>query len=459
MSYRIIRYFYPDIEAQDLKKFSILSLSFIFTIGTYWLMRLLKDVVLYKLAFPISLGWSADTGRLLIPFIKTISPAFVLCLVLLYSKLVDLVQKHHLIYIIASFYMIIFSYMTVILFCKEWYGDLFVGKNLLAVSGVLGYLFTESFGSLMVALFWSFTISSCNSDQAKVGFPLIAAAGQFGAIVGSSLMLINTQIIWPFYGIVVVCLACLILSIYYFVQNVEQNNSSKTEEAQIKHGIWDGFRLLITQPYLIGVLIVSTFYEIATTIIEYQMNSQASFIFNAVEFKYFKGLYGVGINLLAFFIALLATRYIIKAFGPRATLLIYPIGFACLLFGLYSIYIYKSPTTTELVWLTFATLLWTKALAYAVNNPVKEMMYIPTSKDVRFKTKSIIDMFGSRLAKMSGARISDLFNIPNNPALSVHYLMTYGTLISLGIIGAWFAAALFVGIYNNYLIKNNKIIE
>ena len=177
-----IQFFYPDIKREEIKKFSLLALAFLFTIGTYWLMRLLKDLVLYKLAFPASLGWAQDTGRLWIPYVKTLSPIFVFFVVLLYGKLVDIFKKHNLMYIIATFYIVVFSYMTIILFLKNHYGDAFLGKTLLAATGIIGYLFTESFGSLMVALFWSFTVSSSTTDQAKRAFPFIVAAGQFGAL-------------------------------------------------------------------------------------------------------------------------------------------------------------------------------------------------------------------------------------------------------------------------------------
>lgn len=457
----LITYFYPDIKQDEIKKLSLLALAFLFTIGTYWLMRLLKDLVLYKLAFPTSLGWSEDTGRLWIPTVKTLSPIFVFCLVLLYGRLVDIFEKHKLMYIIAWFYIIIFSYMTGILFIKHIYGDIFLGRKLLAISGILGYLFTESFGSLMVALFWSFTISSTTSDQAKRAFPFITAAGQFGAIGGSSLMLIKTSIIWPFYATVVLCLLSFITTIWYLTTTIpaQQMQNDTPPEHKKTHHAWSGFTLLYSNPYLIGVLVVSTFYEIAATIVEYQMNSQASLIFDHVHFKWFKGLYGVSINTLAFFIALLGTSFAIKKLGTQICLLIYPIFFACILIGLFAYYFLCNPSAYFLLWATFIVMLLVKAVAYAINNPVKEMMYIPTSKDVKFKTKSIIDMFGSRSAKMSGAQIGGWLNVTNNPILSIQNLMTYGTIISLGFIGIWFVAALFVGRKNKILLEEKEIIE
>lgn len=456
---KFIQFFYPDIKKNEVKKFSLLALAFVFTVGTYWIMRLLKDVVLYKLAFPATLGWSDDTGRLWIPTVKTLSPLFVFVLVLIYSKLVDLLEKHTLIYVIASFYMIFFSSMTGILFLKHIYGDAFLGKNILAASGIVGYLFTESFGSLVVALFWSFTVSSCTADQAKRTFPFIIAIGQFGAVLGSSLILIKTDILWPFYGLVVICLGLLITTIKYLVSSIPaEDMQSDIKEKKHAPDVLGGFKLLFTKPYLVGVFIVSTFYEIAGTIVEYQMNSQASIMFDSATFKWFKGIYGISINSLACLMALLGTSYIIKKLGTRICLLLYPISFACALFALYGYYIH-TPSAINLLWATFGVMLIVKAASYAVNNPVKEMMYIPTSKDAKFKTKSIIDMFGSRSAKMSGAQISGVLNVPNNIPASIHNLMLYGSLISLGIIGIWMIAALYVGTKNKQLVDNNEIVE
>jgi AAA family ATP:ADP antiporter len=117
------------------------------------------------------------------------------------------------------------------------------------------------------------------------------------------------------------------------------------------------------------------------------------------------------------------------------------------------------PTPYMLLWATFGVMLLVKAMSYAVNNPVKEMMYIPTSKDAKFKTKSFIDMFGSRSAKMSGAQIGGWLNVPGNPIMSINNLLLYGTIISLGVIGVWLLAAIFVGTQNQKLIENKEIIE
>ena len=49
--------------------------------------------------------------------------------------------------------------------------------------GYIWYLFVESFGSLVVALFWAFAADTTEPIPAKKGFPLVVAIGQLGGVI------------------------------------------------------------------------------------------------------------------------------------------------------------------------------------------------------------------------------------------------------------------------------------
>lgn len=453
----VVRFFYPDIKKEEVRKFSLLASAFFFTIGTYWILRLLKDVLIYELAFPISLGWSAGYGRELIPTMKLVSLGTVLLSVFVYSKLVDMFEKHKLFGIIGSFYIALFGLITAVLLGTQYYGADFIGKWPLAIVGVVGYLATESFGSLIIALFWSFTVSSTKTDEAKRGFPFIIAAAQIGSIGGSSLVYFNFPD-WMLFSLCMCTIAGIIFTINYIVRTIpkDQLTSDKVEKKS-KPDFLAGVKLLATRPYLMGVLVVSTFYEIAKTVVDYQMKSQASII-PGVEFKKFIGIYGMSVNGLALFMALFGTSILMKRFGLRFCLLLYPIMFGTSLIGLYFFYT-TGPSAEALLWATFGVMMLVTATSYAVNNPTKEMMYIPTSKDAKFKVKGLTDMFGSRSAKMSGAKIGGALNVPGDAIKSIGRLMGIGTLISLGFIGAWLLAAIYVGHKNAQLVRDGEIVE
>ena len=450
----LVRFFYPDIKKEEIKKFGLLALALFFILGTYWILRLLKDVMVYEVAFPEEF-WGENFGRTVIPKLKWASILTVTMVSFIYAKLVDSFKKHELFYVIISFYIAVFAAITGVVMAMNTFGVHAIGKIPLAATGVIGYLVTESYGSLVVALFWSFTVSSSNSDQAKRCFPFIITIAQIGTIMGSSLVSwgLSDELL---FGICLLSLASVIFTIRYFVQNVPADAEVQTKKKK-KPDLLAGLKLIFAQPYLGGVLIVSTFYEIAKTIVDYQMKSQANVI-PGVNFKVFIGKFGMWVNALTFLITLLGTAKLMKKFGLRFCLLFSPVIYGGSLIALY-LYYQTNPDPMSLLSATAVVMTLLTAISYAINNPTKEMMYIPTSKDAKFKAKGLIDMLGGRSAKGTGAAIGNSLNVAGDPIASIASLMTFGTLISVGIVGAWIVAAIFVGMKNSQLIKDEQIIE
>lgn len=461
----LVHYFYPDLNKDEIQKFSYLSLMFFLIIGSYWLVRLLKTTLFYHIAFPQSLGWLPQQGQEFQPLAKAFSPFVVLALVMIYSKLIDLVKKHVLFYIICSFYAIIFGGITAALLLREFYGELYLGKTVLAALGWGSYFITESFGSLVVALFWSFTNSICTTESAKSGYPLILACAQFGAMGGSVAMIFSGNIgLWQLYALATLFVISIMVVVSRLMkavpasQMVGNKQAAETEKKEegFFEGLFAGVKLIATRPYIFGILIVSTVYEAISQIIEYQMHVKANAVpqfSGELGFAKFLGYYGTASNMLSFLMALLGTSYLIKRFGLRFGLLFYPIAL-CISFSLlFLLYTFGSPTSSQLLAAIFVVMMIAKGLGYAVNNPVKEMMYIPTSKDVKFKSKGFIDVFAGRTSKACGGLINNAFK------QNAHNLMVYGTMISFGLTGIWLLAALYVGRKNAQLIADNEIVK
>lgn len=457
----VVQFFYPDLRKDEIKKFGLLSSIFFLIIGTYWLLRLLKNTIFLKVAFPECLGWAPQQGCLFQPIAKFWSPFVVLAMVLIYSKLIDLVRRHQLFYIICAFYGVLFAGFAATLFVKEVYGVQALGKLTLAIMGWISYFTIESFGSLVVALFWSFTNSITDSDAAKRGFPFIVAMAQIAAIIGSGTLYFSGSIgsLWPILFTASLLVLSIIPLVHYFITHIPADQLVDTSAAKAekrKEGFIEGFvsglTLLFTRSYLLGVLVISTFYETVSQIIEYQMNAYATPLFDEIGFAKFQSTYGMGINTISFLVALLGTSYIIKNFGIRVSLLIYPVIFALTLLGVLS-YFMTSPSTTALLWVIFTAMIIIKGVGYAVNNPTKEMMYIPTSKDAKFKSKGWIDTFGSRFAKAGGAQVTNAFKY------NLSELMIFGSFFGFGLIGIWMLAAIFVGYKNKQLVDKGQIVE
>merc|ERR1712072_908942 len=117
------------------------------------------------------------------------------------------------------------------------------------------------------------------------------------------------------------------------------------------------------------------------------------------------------------------------------------------------VYLCAASQSANQVWFFFRAMVIIRCFTYALNNPAKEIMYIPTSKDIKFKTKSWIDMFGSRSMKATGSIINHTFKE------SSQALLAYGTLLSLAVVFVWIFVAAYVGKTFEKLTKDKKILS
>src|SRR5437870_1637250 len=92
-----LRILWGDLSADEIKRFGILSSTLLLIIGAYWQLRTLKDALFDDLV-----------GLAFQPKAKIVSLVVIVPLVLGYSKLVDLVEKHKLFYIICTAYSLMF---------------------------------------------------------------------------------------------------------------------------------------------------------------------------------------------------------------------------------------------------------------------------------------------------------------------------------------------------------------
>ena len=286
--------------------------------------------------------------------------------------------------------------------------------------------------------------STTKQDSAKRGYALVVAGAQIGSIAGPTFgryaSVIGMSQLSVIVGIGMLMVPVLIM---LFVKRYPEVKVEKASEKK-KTGPIEGLKLLLSRGYLLGILGISTLYEIIGTIIDYQMKLLADSTYRSPErVTEFLSLFAQSANLLAFVFALIGTSFFIRKFGLTFCLVMFPATIGCVV-----LYVWFSPS----LWVLFGAMVAVKGFSYALNNPCKEILYIPTSKDVKFKAKGWIDMFGGRSSKAMGSGINAAF-------VKMADLMFYGSLISLGVVGFWIMVALYVGRTNEVLTKDGKIIQ
>ena len=178
---KIIRFLWGDLDHNELKKFILLAFGFFFLVGSYWPLKTLKDSI-----FANIVGVSYQ------PIAKVLSLFIFFPLVLIYSRLVDVFSKEKMVYILVTFYAF-FGFIFIALFYHPIIG---LGNTQPSYDRVLGwafFLYVESYISLMMALFWSYTNDITSPESAKKGYGLIIFGTQFGGFLLTFLGTANSQ--------------------------------------------------------------------------------------------------------------------------------------------------------------------------------------------------------------------------------------------------------------------------
>lgn len=451
----IIRFFWGDMSQDELKRFGILSATYFFLIGAYWLIRVMKDPI-----FEVLVGFRYQ------PFAKMVSLVVVICAVLFYNKLIDLLKRDKLFYCIATFFGIgllglgyLVAHPHLLAMSTGSTCSTFIPGNIL---GWIAYCFIEIYGSLMPALFLSIVVSTMSVESAKKGYGMIFTFAQIGAILGTLLVMSYLKTLG--FGVLLavggISVSVLPFLMRWYIKNAPVAPAEKIEAAEHKPektGILEGLKLLLSRPYVAGLFVVTTTYEVIGTIVEFQMKITATQIYpkaldGGIGFGWFTAINGTMVNVLALTFALLGTSFFMRKFGLKFCVISFPTMIGIAIASIFGLYMF-GVSSYFLMWALFVAVVLFKGLSYTLNNPSREVLYIPTSKDVKFKSKSFIEAFGGRSTKAIGATVTG--SLGGDFAM----LLVFGTFISLGLVAFWIFVAAFVGNKFNELQKENKIIE
>lgn len=454
------RLYGDKLPPEEMIRILTLATTLFFMIGGYWLLRSLKDSVLMALC-----------GVKAIPKAKMLSVFVVLGVVSFYNHLLDSdLPKHQLFYIFGTFYFVLFTVIAFLLMDPNiGLDNKFQSED--RILGWVSYCSIESFGSVMVSLFWSFANSNISLETAKASYGVMVATAQLGSIIGPAVV----QVFSNSWGLARCYLlgSCIMLllqgTMYYYVKtygSAEEQQAKRDAEAAAagikpkpqkeKAGILEGLYLFRDHNYVKGIFAISCLFMVEVTIVDFTLKMLARDYFadefpcyqsdttcyNAKTGEYgltedatkaiasFMGLFGVATNSLSFIFSLFGTSAIIRYLGLRLTLLLFPS--LCLV---VIIAVRLHPT----LYVVFMAMILLKANSYALNNPTKEILYQPTGPAVRYKAKSWIDIFGARGSKALGSVVTNAFSYSSD------VLVENGSLVGMAVASFLIWNARFMG--------------
>lgn len=454
---RIAQSLWGKFESRaEVLKFAKLAAIFFFVIGIYWGMRPLKDGLFISVV-----------GEDWLPFAKMLSPFIIVPLAVVYNKLVGMFSRNKVFYILLGTYSLLallfsyaFTYMVDLTTITASHTN---------VLGWAWYVYVESFGSFVVALFWAFTTDITKPESAARGFPLIYLLGQAGNVMGPLLLRAKRfgfTSNGPVLAIIAVLMLITIGLMWFFVKTTPASQligyEAADAEAEKKHeepGFFDGLKLLLSNGYLLAITGIIIFYEVVVTILDFFFKSTAADYFrvNAPEtfelsLSNYLSDYAVYTGIVATLCVLLGINNIQRKLGTAASLLLLPA-----LMSVAVLTLRLSPTlSVAMILMVFA-----KAVNYALNQPTIKQLYIPTTKDTKYKAQAWIEVFGSRGSKALASGVNSFrFFLKNSmgSTAGVAMFVTLSSGMSFGLIGVWFFVGVYLAKKYNKAIAENKVV-
>lgn len=454
----ICRFNFGNFEKEEFKKFLRMGLIFALIIGVYWTLRPLKDSIFIQLV-----------DKLQLPYAKTVSVLSLLPLVMFYTKLLENYSREKMLVILPTFYgLSVLVFGVIIYFIQgshEITQEVSLGYDIFKkIIGYIWYVFIESFGSLVVALFWAFATDTTKPTSAKRGFPLVVAIGQIGGIISPytigglphRLGLTSDALSMLILGVLILLIIPLV---HYFLRVTPkelldsfEGKNEKEEESKQEPGFLEGLKLLLKHRYLLGIFAANFIYEVVVTIFDFNFKVAASEQYTGVALSNYLSIYGSSVNIVSLACLLLGISNVTRYLGVGVALAAMPIIVGIALFGFLSL---------DSLNFLFVLMVGSKAINYALNGPALKQLYIPTTPDVRFKAQAWIETFGSRASKEAGS----LFNMSLAPLQSAfgaalgraHYLMLSGA-IGFPLLALWLITAIYLGKTFKKAIANKKVV-
>ena len=259
-----------------------------------------------------------------------------------------------------------------------------VANNLLVAR--VFFIWASVFNLFVVSVFWSFMADIFRDGQAKRLFPFIAAGGTIGAIAGPAI----TTVLAPRIGTgnLLLVSALFLGSAVFCIRQLNawqaaESSAPKTLGASMGGSVFDGLKLVIRSPYLLGICLLILFYTTLATFLYFQQAEiiRDSFSDSAQRTAVFAFI-DMAVNSLTLLFQLLVTARIIRWLGLAGTLALIPlllaVGFAAL--GNW-------PVLAVLVTIQVVR----RAGNYAIMRPAREILFVVLTPREKYKAKNFID--------------------------------------------------------------------
>jgi len=275
------------------------------------------------------------------------------------------------------------------------------------------FVWVSIFNNMVVAQLWSFGNDLYTPEQGKRLFPIVGVGASVGGVAGSAIAAILIkplgvyQLMLASAGILMLCV--LLSNVIHRREKGRIHDAARQKEVEQPLARDGGFRLIFQQRYLLYIALLILFLNVVNTNGEYMRDriftqaaqravaggaaggvSETSLLGTySADFQFWQNLLGL---LIQFFLVSRVFKYL----GVRGSLLVLP----CIALGTYSL-IAAAPVFA-LIWVGKVL---ENSTDYSLMNTVRGALYLPTSREAKYKAKQAIDTFCVRFGDVMSSLV------------------------------------------------------
>ena len=419
-----------DIRREEMPQVLLMFSYFFLVITSFWILKPLKKSIFVQFYRDTGFHmWGLSLDAAQAELIAKVANMFVaLAAATAFAYLSQWFRRQRLTYVFSAFILACYLYFI-------WA----IGEP--SGPGVWSfYLFGDLYSTLMVATFFAFLNDSVDPEKAKRVYGLIGLGGVAGGALGSSSVaasikdLSMQQWLWICFAVAVVIVGIAAVAGKLFAHEARptQKPTKKSAEPGRENPATAGARLVFQSRYLMSIVAIVGLYEMVSTIMDFQFTSTVAHYLQGPEIGVHFSRVFAFTNWVALLVQFFLASFVMTRFGVGAALLFLPVAAMMGSAGFL-----LAPL------LSIGSLLNTadNGFSYSINQSAKEVLYVPTTGEEKYKAKAFIDMFIQRFAKALAVGLSLIITSLFGGFESVRWL----SLATIVILVFWIAIARYAG--------------
>lgn len=296
----------------------------------------------------------------------------------------------------------LFFVANIVLFAVAVHADL-------AFVGVVFYIWVGFFSLSIIAQFWSYGNDIYTKEAGNRLFPVIGVGATAGSPVGAWIaeQLFEAQVSPHLMLYLAAALLSVTLVIYLAVNHDTQSRARAGGKPVIEEPLGKGnaFWLVFSNRYILLIAVLLIILNVVNTIGEYVLShlvvvhaaelAAADGAFNSGAYiGAFYGSYFFWVNVIAVLLQAFVAARLVKRFGLAGVLFALPV----IALGAYGL-VALGATMVIVRWAKTAE----NSTDYSLMNTAKQLLWLPTTREEKYKAKQAVDSFFVRLGDLLAA--------------------------------------------------------